>query len=224
VPGGEQNLARRAAAAITELSGMSWRIEIDLVKRIPVGAGLGGGSSDAATVLAAAADEMEAAGHPINPEAVSDAAAQLGSDVPVLLRPGTYRMRGRGEQLDCLPSLPLHLVVVPLTTNPTGDVYAAVTSPSAEGRVARVADALLGGGLPSVTDFGSALEKPAAVAVPEFGRALEGLRHSTAPHAWHVTGSGGAAYHVAPDRVAAELLAKQVQSAALSPIVCRAIA
>jgi 4-diphosphocytidyl-2-C-methyl-D-erythritol kinase len=70
--------------------------EIDLEKRIPAGAGLGGGSSDAAAVLRWAAGNDPAAADPV-------AAANLGADVPFCLRGGRARVRGIGEQLEHLP-------------------------------------------------------------------------------------------------------------------------
>lgn len=87
-PNGPDNLALRAAAAI----GRSVSIRLD--KRIPAGAGLGGGSSDAAAVL-----RTLASGHPD----LMAIAATLGADVPFLIRGGRARATGRGEVLAALP-------------------------------------------------------------------------------------------------------------------------
>ena len=87
-PTDEANLALRAAAAL----GQSVRIQLE--KRIPPGAGLGGASSDAAAVLRELAPERED---------LAQVAARLGADVPFFLRGGRAIAGGRGEQLEPLP-------------------------------------------------------------------------------------------------------------------------
>ncbi len=99
------NLAVRAARAWLEASGARLDVRIELVKRIPVAAGLGGGSSDAGAVLRA----LEGAPHPDAAERVDGAALakRLGSDVP-FFRSGlaAARGRGRGERLAERPLAP----------------------------------------------------------------------------------------------------------------------
>lgn len=115
VPGGEDNLCLRAL----RLSGAQARVVLD--KRLPVAAGIGGGSSDAAAVLRAAGRM----GH-----AVSTGIASLGADVPVCMAgPGPTRMRGIGEQVEPLDGLPaLHLVLVnPRQPLATPAVFAAMS-------------------------------------------------------------------------------------------------
>jgi len=96
VPKGPENLAYRAAESFREAFGISKGVRIRLLKRIPVGAGLGGGSSDAAAVLRGLCRLWG-----ILPDfrKLEKLAASLGSDVPFLLRPGTAVVRGRGEVL-----------------------------------------------------------------------------------------------------------------------------
>ncbi len=112
-------LERLAAAAGVE---PAWRVRID--KEIPVAAGLGGGSSDAAAALAAA-NETLAEALPDDP--LHELAAGLGADVPFFLRPGPQLAEGAGERLTAL-DLPLgYGVVVALPhgaeKRSTGDVY-----------------------------------------------------------------------------------------------------
>ena len=105
VPTGEDNLVRRALAA----SGRSAAVR--LTKRIPAGAGLGGGSADAAAVLRwAGIDDL-------------DVAASLGADVPFCLVGGRARVTGIGEVVDPLPVLPLTFTIV---TPPFGCATPAV--------------------------------------------------------------------------------------------------
>ncbi len=99
---GEDNLAWRAADLMLKLSGLAAQIEITLDKAIPSGAGLGGGSSDAAAVIRAVASML-----PTRPgaQALFEVAAELGSDVPFFLLGGTAIGTGRGTELSPLADL-----------------------------------------------------------------------------------------------------------------------
>lgn len=109
-PTGEANLAYRAAALGAEAFGVPGGIRIHMEKRIPLGAGLGGGSADAAAVLRVLA---RAARRPPSWRAQLDCAARLGSDVPALLLGGTVLGLGRGEEVYPLADLGRwHCVVV----------------------------------------------------------------------------------------------------------------
>ena len=121
-PSGPENLAAGAARLFLERTGLPGGVEIRIEKNIPVAAGLGGGSSDAAEVLKG----MNALhGFPLDGYALSSMAADLGSDVPFFLLGGTVLGRGRGEILEPLPDLPpLPLVVVfPERGFSTGEAY-----------------------------------------------------------------------------------------------------
>lgn len=108
VPGGDENLAARAAALLLEEVGASAGVVIRLEKRIPVAAGLGGGSSNAAAVLWGT-NALLGLGLPL--ERLRALAARLGSDVPFFLNGGTALARGRGEILEAA-SLPRPLWVI----------------------------------------------------------------------------------------------------------------
>ena len=106
VPRGEQNLAVRAARALLPEDADAG-VTIELTKAVPSGAGLGGGSADAAAVLRAMRDRYS-----IGDADVRAAAAELGSDVPVCLLGRPVMMRGRGERLDPVElAADLHVVV-----------------------------------------------------------------------------------------------------------------
>lgn len=99
---GEDNLVTRAAAAFHAQTGIDPALDITLHKRIPVGAGLGGGSSDAAATLHAL-DQMH--GEPLGAAALHRIACSLGSDVPWFLSGAPFALAwGRGER--CLRILP----------------------------------------------------------------------------------------------------------------------
>jgi len=132
-----ENLAYRAAARFLEASGGKKGIHVTLVKRIPAGAGLGGGSSDAAAVL-----RCLAASSPWFPqERLAHLGAALGSDVPFFLGGSPLaRAEGRGEMLTALPALPAAHVVLalPPVHVSTAEAYGALgrgrLEPSAAGR------------------------------------------------------------------------------------------
>ena len=104
IPGDERNLAARAALCFLEAVGRQGQgLLISLNKRIPVGAGMAGGSADAAAVLRALNRLYDA---PLSPAELETLAARVGSDVPFCVRGGTVLATGRGEKLESLPALP----------------------------------------------------------------------------------------------------------------------
>jgi 4-diphosphocytidyl-2-C-methyl-D-erythritol kinase len=121
VPVDETNLALRAAAALAEAAGVRGFAEIALHKRIPVGAGLGGGSADAAAVLRAI-DDLWGTG--LGWRRLAELGASVGSDVPALVAGGAVRARGRGEVVTRVEAVPLRWALV---THPfeirAGDAY-----------------------------------------------------------------------------------------------------
>ena len=109
IPTGDKNVAVKAARAYYAALGVPGGAEITITKRIPVCAGLGGGSSDAAAVLRAL---NELNGGALDEEALYAAALEAGSDVPFCLMGGTALAEGRGEALTPLPALPECEVVI----------------------------------------------------------------------------------------------------------------
>ena len=107
----ENNLAWRAADALLSRIGLRARIRIEIRKTLPVGAGLGGGSSDAAAVLRAINTmQFNAIPHAV----LHGIACELGSDVPYFLMGGTAVASGRGTVLHAVPDLPTAAVVLAL--------------------------------------------------------------------------------------------------------------
>lgn len=121
VPAGDDNLVARAAHLLEPIVPGASDVEVVLDKGIPAGAGLGGGSSDAAAFLRAVT-----AGAGVGVGTVLDVAARLGSDVPVCLHGGSARMRGRGDVVEpvAIPALRVLIVVPPFTLS-TPAVYRA---------------------------------------------------------------------------------------------------
>jgi 4-diphosphocytidyl-2-C-methyl-D-erythritol kinase len=111
VPGlsGDSNLVLVAARALREVAGLNDGARIVLRKSIPEAAGLGGGSSDAATVLKGL-NRLWGAG--LDDRELASLAAGIGSDVPFLLRGGTALVQGRGEDVTPLPAAAIEWIVL----------------------------------------------------------------------------------------------------------------
>ena len=104
LPTGEKNLAAAAARRFWEaLERPAQGLDIQIQKRIPVCAGMGGGSSDAAAVLRAL-NQQE--GEPFTPQELAELGERVGSDVPYCVMGGTALAEGRGEKLTPLSPLP----------------------------------------------------------------------------------------------------------------------
>ena len=117
------DLMVRAARLLQEHVGTSLGVDIELDKRIPIGGGLGGGSSDAATVLVAL-NQLWRAG--LDEDALAELGRQLGADIPVFVRGRTAWAEGIGEQLTPLALPPRHYVVLdPHELVPTAALFQA---------------------------------------------------------------------------------------------------
>ena len=103
IPNDERNLAYKAARVLMDAYNIREGVRIDIGKRIPVAAGMAGGSTDAAAVLKG----MNALfSLNIDEETIDAFAVKLGADVPFCLRKGTYLAEGIGEELTKLPDIP----------------------------------------------------------------------------------------------------------------------
>ncbi|MDW7651975.1 MAG: 4-(cytidine 5'-diphospho)-2-C-methyl-D-erythritol kinase, partial [Bacillota bacterium] len=109
IPLSDDNLAIRAARMLGSHYGVTKGVHIELVKRIPMAAGLAGGSSDAAAALRGLVRFWQL---PHEKDVLNALAARLGSDVPFCLAGGTAIGTGRGEQVTALPSCPHFYVVL----------------------------------------------------------------------------------------------------------------
>ena len=208
----ESNLALRAARLLADAAGGAAGADIHLTKRIPPGGGLGGGSSDAAAVLAGLAELW---GLETSAGALREPAAALGSDVPLFLGPPAARMTGRGE---CLTGLDLHPFVAVLFLPPapcaTGDVYREFDArPIQAGRPAdrQLPPGLLAAGPPSSWRgrLANDLAAPAERICPEM--ALRRRRIAEAVDVpVCVTGSGSALFVLCDDASEARRVSRAV--------------
>ena len=196
-----ENLAYRAACLLRDTYGVRSGVTIHLRKNIPVGAGLGGGSSDAGATLRAL-DRLWGLGLP--QEALLRLAAELGSDVPFFLHGGTALASGRGEQVAPLP--PLHETWLVLVTPPiqlphkTATLYARLRPEQfsqGEG-VEALAQAIRRGEGPSEGGMVNTFEAVAEGVFPGLGDCREAMLEVGAGRV-HLTGSGPTLFAVASD-------------------------
>lgn len=127
---GPDNLVRRAAEAFYKAFGVGRGVKITLTKRIPMGAGLGGGSSDAAGTLLGLAKLFHLELTPARKTRLHAIAVKLGADVPFFLSPANIcRATGIGDRLKpitFIKSLPFMVLAWPGFSSPTGPVYGAL--------------------------------------------------------------------------------------------------
>ncbi|HAF17641.1 MAG: 4-(cytidine 5'-diphospho)-2-C-methyl-D-erythritol kinase [Thermacetogeniaceae bacterium] len=167
VPSGCANLAYRALEVIAHQLPGGVRVLIE--KRIPWGAGLGGGSSNAAAALRGA-DLLYNCG--IKEDDLLAAAAEVGSDVPFFIKGGTALAEGRGERLTKLPQLPVFWVVLvrPLYTISTAKVYSLYQSKGREPQTPGLIEALQKGEYHKIPGLlGNDLEEVTVSLHPEIG-------------------------------------------------------
>jgi len=192
------NLAVRAAAMVLEATGNRFGVHLSLDKRIPVGAGLGGGSSDAAAALVLT---NHLAGDAVPRHELLQFAARLGSDVPFLLSGAPLALGwSRGERLLRLPPLPPSpaLLLTPPVSIRTGEAYkwvdAAYQSGARRGGVALDLDVLTRWG-----DIGrmagNDFESPVFGRFPAVRAAFEALV-GTGPLVCRMSGSGSTLFAV----------------------------
>lgn len=223
--------ARHAAARAGQA-----RFSVWLHKRVPAGAGLGGGSADAAAVLRGGARLLLEGGTHLDGAALSAAAAELGSDVPALLARTPVHVTGRGEYLAEIQAPALHLVVAFLGPISTRNAYRALLEEemtdgsrvrrliaALNGLATRTNNGLAGGSPPSHDLLGSVLEAPALRLSEHLAAAAQRLREQTSPLRWHMTGSGGAFFTVTSDAAGAEALAQRLRAGGLVARACRTL-
>ncbi|HEX9755244.1 MAG TPA: 4-(cytidine 5'-diphospho)-2-C-methyl-D-erythritol kinase [Gemmatimonadales bacterium] len=194
----EENLAVRAARLVLDATGNRFGVAITLTKRIPVAAGLGGGSSDAAAALQAV---NALAGNPVPRHELFQFAARLGADVPFFLSGAALALGwGRGERLFVVPPLPRApvLVLCPPIAIRTVEAYGWVDQVRAgvgrRGAVALDLEALASWG--SVGRMaGNDFEVPVFGKHPEVRAAYEALA-ATQPLVCRLSGSGAALFAI----------------------------
>ena len=193
----EQDLTVRAARSLQRESGCDQGVHIRVRKRIPVGGGLGGGSSDAATTLVAL-NQLWGLG--LTTQRLQQIGLLLGADVPVFVNGCAAWAEGVGEQLHCVePPQPWYLLLDPGVAVSTRDVFmdADLTRNTPE---ARMADFVRSGGH-------NDCEPVVRRCYPEIDAALDWLSgHSQA----RLTGTGACVFAAFADEQRARSVARQL--------------
>jgi len=193
LPPDEKHLALRAARALKDYTGYPHGASIHVEKRIPVGAGMGGGSADAAAVLAGL-NRLWQAG--LSQQELESLGLTLGADVPFCLRGGLTRTTGIGEVMEDLPcdhSWPL-VVVQPCEGLSTKEIFTAYHDGVIDRRPdnAAAAKALQAGNAEALqAAMANVMQPVSTLRRPEIARAIETLRQQGA-FAAQMTGSGSA--------------------------------
>ena len=193
LPSGEDNLVVRAARVLAETAGVPAEAEIRLHKRLPVAAGLGGGSADAAAALEGLAKLWDLR---LGPGDLARLAAGLGADVPVCLEGRPALVRGVGDLVERPPPLPAAWLVLanPGLALSTREVFEARDDGFSSPRrwrdlavdAADLAECLSG--------YDNDLEEPARRLCPEIGRVLGALSETPGVLLARMSGSGATCF------------------------------
>ncbi len=203
----ESNLALRALRALEARVGRELPCAIRLVKRIPAGGGLGGGSSDAGAVLRAL-DRLHDLG--LTPRELEEVAAGFGSDTAFFVRGGSAICRGRGEIVEALdsPGELTFLLVLPGIHVPTPAVFKALRLTGRSREPYHLLTALRARKPAAIrAQLFNRLEEPALQLHPELGRVL----HLLEPEGARISGSGSTIFCLCDDVDQARALGERVR-------------
>ncbi len=211
LPRDGSNLVLQAAKALNKAAGANHGAEITLAKRIPAGAGLGGGSSDAATTLKLLNELWQTA---LSTADLARLGAGLGSDVPLFFHAPACVLRGRGEAVEDLADWRLAAwaaVILPELHCATPAVYRAWDGLTAHPPRPTLAEVLVARGSAAtlMEVLFNDLEEPAFAVVPEL-RVLHTRIHDVTGQTVRLTGSGAALFRLFDDPRAAAQFALRV--------------
>lgn len=201
LPTDERNLAWKAADVFCRTMNRNPDgLEIRIVKRIPSGAGMGGGSADAAAVLRALNRHY---GEPLSVLALAELGAQVGSDVPFCVLGGTAMVEGRGERLRKLPDMPdcIFVVCKPDFSVSTPELYEKIDRVAIPQRPDNRAmeTALLAGDLGAVAENLCNVFDPVVTSEHLELNYIKSICHSYGALNQQMTGSGSAVFAILPN-------------------------
>ncbi|WP_136525826.1 4-(cytidine 5'-diphospho)-2-C-methyl-D-erythritol kinase [Geomonas ferrireducens] len=209
VPDGPGNIAWRAADALLQLSGKAVGIDIAINKRIPVAAGLGGGSSDAATVLMGV---NELLGLKLSDERLMEIGVKLGADVPFFIFKKTALAEGIGEKLTAMESMPALWVVLvnPGIHVPTAWVYQNLILTT------KAADSIIRGSYSSVAEVAELLSndlEPVTCGKHPLLNELKAMLLEAGAAGSLMSGSGATVFGIFEDEAVAQKAATEIAAA-----------
>jgi 4-diphosphocytidyl-2-C-methyl-D-erythritol kinase len=220
VPGGRSNTVMRAALSLRETAGIDAGARLTLDKRIPVGAGLGGGSADAAGALSVLDRFWRCR---VNPRLLHALAAGVGSDVPFFLGAGAARARGRGERITpVVCPRPFHLVLVypgfAVSTRRVYETFSRLPSPACPRRMAGMLRALRDSDPDAMAAHLRNDLEPAALQVAPRLRALRSRLEQFPFLGVGMSGSGSTFFGICRDAASARRLAREVRAKRLGRV------
>ena len=222
----DDNLAARAAHLVRQRLAIRQGVLIELHKRIPMAAGLGGGSSDAAAVLLALQQWWQLQ---ISPSDLLDMASSLGSDVPFFLTGGLALCEGRGERVTALSSnwprtMRWLLLLKPAISVSTAAVFRNLpASDYTDGiRSRAVCKALTAGQPPELEDLHNCLERSVLETYPEVAHSRADLLQAGAPFV-RLSGTGPTLFAPFPDLSLAQKVQELLQIQGYEVYLSRAI-
>ena len=218
----QKDLAVRAHLALERHVGRPLPVRMKLEKRIPVGGGLGGGSSNAAAMLRGVRDLH---GLDVTDGELAEIARGLGSDVPFLVRGGSAIVEGLGERLEHHERLPdVHAVLAfPAAACPTGPVYGKfdLLRPDASLQAARVRALASAATLAHDAPFND-LAEPAIAVTPSLADEIAEIAGLSGRRV-HVSGSGSTLFVLCDDRPGADRIAEEVRARCALPAVAATV-
>jgi len=213
IPEDESNLAWKAAKVYCDaMKKDPDGLEIRILKRIPSGAGMGGGSADAAAVLRALNRYY---GEPLSIFALAELGARVGSDVPFCVLCGTAMVEGRGERLRKLPDMPdcIFVVVKPEFSVSTPELYRKIDSVAIGRRPDNRAmeSALLAGDLLKVAQNVYNVFDPVVTQEHLELNYIKSLFHQYGAVGYQMTGSGSAVFGIVSEFEVAAVLCNMLK-------------
>ena len=225
IPTDETNLAWKAARIYCEAMHKDpGGIEIRITKRIPSGAGMGGGSADAAAVLRALNCHY---GEPLSIFALAELGAQVGSDVPFCTVCGTALVEGRGERLRKLPDMPdcIFVVVKPEFSVSTPELYKKIDEVAIAKRPDNSAmeSALLAGDLLKVCHNLCNVFDPVVTEEHLELNYIKSVLHQYGAAGYQMTGSGSAVFGIVSEFEVAAVLCNMLKSNYPDVFICKPV-
>ena len=225
IPTDERNLAWKAAKVYCDAMNKDPNgLEIRITKRIPVEAGMGGGSADAAAVLRALNDYY---GNPLSILALAELGAQVGSDVPFCVVGGTAMVEGKGEKLRKLPDMPdcIFVVCKPDFSVSTPALYKKIDEVTIPKRPDHQAmeSALLAGDLEKVAHNLYNVFDPVVTEEHLELNYIKSLFHQYGAVGYQMTGSGSAVYAIVSEFEVAAVICNMLQSSYKDVFICKPV-
>ena len=225
IPCDERNLAWKAAKLYCDtMQKDPDGLEIRITKRIPSGAGMGGGSADAAAVLRALNEHY---GNPLSIGALAELGAQVGSDVPFCVVCGTAMCEGRGERIRRLPPMPdcVMVVVKPEFSVSTPVLYKKLDEVTIANRPDNRAmeSAILAGDLEKVAHGLCNVFDPVVTADHLELNYIKSIFHQYGAVGYQMTGSGSACFAIVSEFEVAAVICSMLKDNYPNVFICKPV-